>query len=245
MLARARLVLLSEVVKNRQVYDGHQERDMQERPSRTELPGEEQKGIAIALVSVLLIVVISAMTYSRNLLWQDPIKLWENTVTKSPKKARVRYNLAKIYEARGYLDQAEKNYKTAIELKPDYVQAHNNLGNLHVTRGNFEDAIGEFQAALKLKPDAPLPHDNLGYIYFQQGRLNEAIREYRTALEIAPDSAEIHNNLGYAYFTQGRFDEAGEEFRTALKLKPDFPAARQNAELLAEAMSREHRREDR
>jgi Tfp pilus assembly protein PilF len=206
----------------------------------TRIGGQRQEGIAalhmVAAFSVVL--VLSAMTYARNALWQDPVRLWEDTVRKSPQKARVRYNMATLYEARGYPDLAESAYRAVLGLEPDHVMAHNNLGNVYANQARYEEAARELQSAIRLDPNAPLSRDNLGYVYFQLGRIDEAIREYRAALALAPDSAEIHNNLGYVYLSQGRFDDADEQFRTALKIKPDFPAALDNTMLLMRERSR-------
>jgi tetratricopeptide (TPR) repeat protein len=216
---------------------------MREKSYRTETRGEMQKGMVISLVAVLAVIAFSSITYSRNMLWQDSVTLWQDTTIKSPKKFRPWFNLAKGYEARGYLDLAAENYRAAINLKPDDVTAHNNLGNAYLNQGRLGEAIEEFQTAVRLNPEAPLTHDNLGYVYFKQGRPDEAVSEYQTAIKLAPDVAEIHNNLGYVFFTQGRFDEAAEEYQTALKLKPDFPAALDNMKLLRQAMNRKHRQE--
>lgn len=206
------------------------------------IQGQGGKSPLLTLTAVFLILALSTITYARNTLWQDPIRLWEDTVRKSPRKARARYNLATFYEARGFLDLAEAAYRAVIDLEPDHVMAHNNLGNVYVNTGRFAEAAMEMQAAIRLNPNAPLSRDNLGYIYFQLGRVDEAIREYQAAIQLAPESAEIRNNLGYVYFTEGRLEDAEEQFRMALKLKPDFPAALENRTLLEKAMNRERQR---
>jgi tetratricopeptide (TPR) repeat protein len=218
-------------------------KNMIEKSYRTETRGEMRQGMVISLVAVLVVIAFTSITYSRNMLWQDSVTLWKDTTIKSPKKFRPRFNLAKEYEARGYLDLAVENYRAAINLEPDDVTAHNNLGNAYLNQGRLGEAIEEFHTAVHLNPDAPLTHDNLGYVYFKQGRTDEAIKEYQTAIKLAPGVADVHNNLGYVYFTQGRFKDAAEEYQTALKLKPDFPAALDNMKLLSQAMSRNHRLE--
>ncbi len=205
---------------------------MKEKSFRTGTRGENRKGMVISLVAVLLVIAFSSITYSRNILWQDSVTLWQDTTLKSPKKFRPRFNLAKEYEARGQLDLAAENYRASIDLKPDDAMAHNNLGNVYMNQRRLGEAIEEFRTAVHLNPDAPLTRDNLGYVYFKQGRPDEAIKEYQAAIKLAPDVAEIHNNLGYVYFTQGRFEDAAEQYQIALKLKPDFPAALENIHLL-------------
>ena len=216
-------------------------KNVREKSCRTQTWGEMRQDVTIWLFSVLAVIALSSITYSRNVLWTDSVALWQDTTIKSPRKFRPRFNLAKEYEARGYLDLAAANYRAAINLKPDDVMAHNNLGNAYLNQGRLREAVDEFHAAVHLNPNAPLTHDNLGYVYFKQGRPDEAIKEYQTAIRLAPGVAETHNNLGYVYFTQGRYGDAAEEYEAALKIKPDFPEALDNMNLLHQAMYRGHR----
>src|SRR5512143_623585 len=81
---------------------------------RSETRGEMRQGMVISLVAFLVVISFSSITYSRNRLWRDPVTLWQDTTTKSPKKFRPRFNLAKGYEEQGYLDLAAENYRAAI-----------------------------------------------------------------------------------------------------------------------------------
>jgi Flp pilus assembly protein TadD len=212
---------------------------MHDRSWENGFQGQETRGPLLTAAGAALLLALSLITYARNGLWQDPIRLWEDAVGKSPRKARVRYNLATAYEARGVPDLAEAAYRAVLDLEPDHVMAHNNLGNVYANTGRFTEAAREMQTAVRLNPNAPLSRDNLGYIYFRLGRIDDAVREYQAAIQLAPESAEIRNNLGYVYFTQGRFEDADEQFRIALKLKPGFDAAIDNKRLLDRERSKQ------
>ena len=60
-------------------------------------------------------------------------------------------NLGGAYHKQGRLDDAIKEYQTAIKLEPDHVNAHNNLGVAYHNQGRFDDAIKEYQTAIKLR----------------------------------------------------------------------------------------------
>jgi tetratricopeptide (TPR) repeat protein len=166
--------------------------------------------------------------YQRNLVWKDEVTLWEDVVRKSPEKERGHTNLGLVYYKQGRLEEAAKEYITAIRLNPDYAEAHNNLGLVYYLQGRVEEAIQQYMTALKLTHGFAKAHNNLGVAYYKQGRLGEAIQEYTTALELRPDDPDPHNNLGNAYATQGRLEEAIKEYTTALNLKPNFPEAHHN-----------------
>jgi Flp pilus assembly protein TadD len=183
---------------------------------------------AILVLLLLAVVPLGIVAYQRNHVWKDEGTLWGDVVKKSPGKARGHTNLGLVYYRQGRLEEAVKEYTTAIRLEPDYAEAYNNLGLVYYLQERIEEAIQQYLTALRLTRGFAKAHNNLGAAYFKQGRLDEAIQEYITALKLKPDDADPHNNLGNAYATQGQLDEAIKEYMAALKLKPDFPEVHHN-----------------
>ncbi len=175
-----------------------------------------------------VVLVLSAATYQRNMVWKDDLTLWQDVVAKSPNKARGYNGLAVAYHSKGMIEAAIEAYQSALRLQPDSAIVYNNLGTIHATQGRLEEAIRAYQKALKLKPDYAEVHNNLGNIYTGKGRLEEAIRAFQFALKLKPDYPEVHNNLGYVYATQGRLEEAIRAYQKALKLNPDYATAHKN-----------------
>ncbi len=177
---------------------------------------------------VLIILVLSGVTYARNNVWTNEVIMWEDVAGKSPHKARPHNNLGNAYAGSKRLHDALREYQAALALKPDYPEAHNNLGNAYLDLARFNEALKECQAALKLNPSYADAHYNLGNAYLGLKQFDEAIAEYRTALKLKLDYFEAHNNLGNTYLNLRRFDEAIAEFQTVLKLNPDFVEAHFN-----------------
>ncbi|CEG12360.1 hypothetical protein MSIBF_A2190001 [groundwater metagenome] len=50
-------------------------------------------------------------------------------------------------------EEAEKEYREAIRLNPNYADAHNNLGNLLGDLKRFEEAEKEYREAIRLNPN--------------------------------------------------------------------------------------------
>ncbi|MEK7817763.1 MAG: tetratricopeptide repeat protein, partial [Actinomycetota bacterium] len=53
------------------------------------------------------VVALSLATFSRNQAWADPITLWQDTVAKSPGKARAHYNLGFYLQHSGQIERAK------------------------------------------------------------------------------------------------------------------------------------------
>ncbi len=172
-------------------------------------------------VMILAVIILSVTAHTRNMIWRNEVTLWEDVVEKSPYKARPHTNLGSYYEEQERLDDAVREYQTAIKLQPDLFMPHYNLGVAYRKQGRLDDAVREFQTAIKLKPDAADAHSNLGVAYQEQGRLDDAIGEFQIAIKLKPDHDSAHLNLGVAYQEQGRLDDAVKEYQTAIKLKPD------------------------
>jgi tetratricopeptide (TPR) repeat protein len=95
-------------------------------------------------------------------------------------------NLGTWYQQRGDLEEAERNYRRAVEIKPQFAQAHDNLGIVYARRGDIERAIESFRTALRLDPGSCTAAINLGNALEQAGRPEEARREWQLALERDP-----------------------------------------------------------
>jgi len=193
----------------------------------------------LVIVLIIMILPLSVATYHRNQVWKDEVALWTDVVKKSPEKARGYDNLGVAYYQQGQINEAIKEYKTAIRLDPNSHDAHYDLAVAYNKQGRIDDAVEEFNTTLRLKPNIAEIHYNLGLVYSRHGRIDEAIKAYTEALRLKPDHAGIHHDLGFAYARQGRIDEAIEQYIAALRLKPDFAEARNHLGLLYKGLQKQ------
>ncbi|MEO0191710.1 MAG: tetratricopeptide repeat protein, partial [candidate division WOR-3 bacterium] len=59
-------------------------------------------------------------------------------------------NLGFLLTNQGRYGEAEKEFREAIRIKPDYAEAHYNLGVLLAEQGKYKEAKAELEKALKL-----------------------------------------------------------------------------------------------
>lgn len=62
---------------------------------------------------------------------------------------------------RGWLEEAVKEFKKAIELDPNSSHAYDNLATVHAERKNFREALEAYLTSLKLEPESATVHYNL------------------------------------------------------------------------------------
>ncbi|MBF0556022.1 MAG: tetratricopeptide repeat protein [Nitrospirae bacterium] len=181
--------------------------------------GRPAKVYAISALS-LIIVLFSAMTMMRNEVWADRVKLWEDTARKSPNKARPHYNLGYDYIRQGRVDDAAREFQTAIKLKPDFADAYSNLGDIYAAQGRMDEALEAFKKAVQSDPNFAVAYNNLGTIYDERGQLEEAAANYRTAIRLKPDYIDARLNLGNLLIKAKQFNEAAMEFQGVLHFAP-------------------------
>ncbi|MBH0198827.1 MAG: tetratricopeptide repeat protein [Nitrospira sp.] len=82
--------------------------------------------------AVLLVLVLCAFTYERNVLYSDPVLLWSDTIKKSPHKARPHNNLGHAYALQDNWERALEEFRIAVQLDPDYALAKRNLRDAYL-----------------------------------------------------------------------------------------------------------------
>ncbi len=186
------------------------------------------------VTSISIIIYLGVTTYVRNKVWQDPIILWTDVVSKNPKNHRGHNNLGFALNDKGRLKLAVEHLLEAIRIKPGFALAHTNFGAVLLRQGRVEEAIDHFAEALLIAPFSVQIHINLGAALANKGEFEEATRHFSEALRINPALAEAHNGLGNVYATQGRFTEAVKHWSKALEINPDYASAHYNLAIVLE-----------
>ena len=184
-------------------------------------------GLCIALLGVLIIAA-SIGTYERSKVWASPVALWQDCVSKSPRKARPYNNLGVALASAGRIQEAFESYHMALKLKPDYALAHYNLGYTLARHGNLDKGLRHLNESRRIDPNNPEVHNDLGIVLIMLGRLDEAVNHFREALQINPSYSRAHNNLGIALGRQGNLAEAVDHYQAALRLDPEYVEAHNN-----------------
>jgi tetratricopeptide (TPR) repeat protein len=136
--------------------------------------------------------------------------------------------LALKYMEGGRFDEAERELREALRLKPLDAEAHSNFGTLLQTRGRLTDAIAHLEQAARLKPDDDRIRVNLGNGRHAAGDVAGSIGEYRRALRLNPENADAHFNLAVLLGPQGRVDEAIVHLQRVLEINPRNADAHRN-----------------
>jgi tetratricopeptide (TPR) repeat protein len=117
----------------------------------------------------------------------------------------------------GLFSDAEKIYKWAIELKPEYWAGYSQLGSLYIRQGRFTEAAEQFSLVTQLVPNHHFGYSNLAAAYLHEGRYSEAIPVLEHSAILRP-TEEAYSNLGTAYFYLRRFSKAAAAYEKAIEI---------------------------
>lgn len=114
-------------------------------------------------------------------------------------------------------EEAEREFRRAIELNPSYGHAHHDYAWYLVVMGRMGEGIAEMRRAQELDPLSPLANADVGWVYLRARRYDEAIEQMKRTLELEPDSHSAQSCLEQAYIYTGRYGEALEAARASMK----------------------------
>ena len=123
---------------------------------------------------------------------------------------------------------AEREFKRAIELNPNYKPSSPNYEQSLVNMKRFDEAVAESKRILELDPVSVYYNRNLGMILYFARRYDEAIGQLHKTLELEPDMGLAWNWLWRAYEQKGQYDQSVEAY-----LKYYGPIRRQGPEAVA------------
>ncbi len=114
-------------------------------------------------------------------------------------------------------DNAEADFRRALELNPDQPQVLNYLGySLVERREKLDEALDMIQRAVAARPESGYIVDSLGWVLFRLGRYDEAVGHMERAVELMPVDPVVNDHLGDVYWAVGRAREAEFQWKRAL-----------------------------
>jgi adenylate cyclase len=129
---------------------------------------------------------------------------------------------------------AEREYKRAIELNPNYATAHQWYGELLACAGRFEEASAEFRRALELEPlSLPINWD-YGRFFYNSRRFDEALTQHKKTIELDGGFARARRTIVEVYRVKGDYANAIEEMARYFELR----GQPQNAVLVRETFAK-------
>src|SRR5438128_5357182 len=113
---------------------------------------------------------------------------------------------------------AEREFKRAIELNPNYPQAHHWYAIYLAWAGRTNEGLAEIKRAQELDPLSLPINMTVGWLLCDANRTDEGIDQLRKTVEMDPTFIVAHHRLAFCYERKGMYSDAIAEFEKVSSL---------------------------
>ena len=146
----------------------------------------------------------------------DAAQTLETVVANSPDNIPAHYALGVVFEKQGNPDRAEKQWREALRLNPDFLDAERAIANAAMLDGDMislEDAASQM---VRLQPGSPEGYGLRALSNINRARYAVAEQDVQRAIETAPNSAFGYVQMGNLRLAQKQFSDAAKAYQEAL-----------------------------
>ncbi len=118
---------------------------------------------------------------------------------------------------------AEREFRRAIELDPEYMWAHHWYALFLAVMGRHEEAVAGIQRALDIDPTSAQVTMVHGMIMYLGRHYDRAIEELTRAVEMDPQHVLANFYLGLAWLEKGEYDKAALQVRKSVEMTGGVP----------------------
>ncbi|HEX5030111.1 MAG TPA: tetratricopeptide repeat protein [Candidatus Eisenbacteria bacterium] len=126
--------------------------------------------------------------------------------------------------SRNLLDDAEREYRIALEGDPNDRGALAGLGQVNVLRGQYKEALPSLQRATQISTQMVGAFRSLGDAYTAMGDAQRASTAYRQAVALAPQDLRTRGALAQSLVAIGETGEAREICAATVRMTKGNPA---------------------
>ncbi len=171
-------------------------------------------------------VVLSALTSVHLPDWKSDLSLFGSAAASAPENVKVRLWFGDALVRAGDSEGAIREYRRALEIRPDYGAAAANLMVPLMNLRRYPEAIEAGETARRLFPqDNAALLLNLATVYQESGEQVRFLECIWRVLELDPNSSRAHYQLARYHLQGGNRNAAVEHFRESLRLDPESPQA--------------------
>lgn len=192
-------------------------------------------------VTVIILILFSFKTISRNADWKNNLTLLSHDVKTSSESARIRYAYGSAIlieqalkekdkeKKMNLLDKSIEQLEKGVSILDTYSDAFYHLGLAYKEKEDYFNAVKNLEAARKNKTWTEADfYIAAGIAYGGAKQFDKAIADLKKAFEIDPKSYDAINNLGLYYSEMGDVANAIKYLNKSIEINPKFDKAYYN-----------------
>ncbi len=178
--------------------------------------------------SVVVLLMLAAVTYRQVGFWGDNLALWTHTVEITQNNYFAENIVGSTLMDQGQAEAALPHLQAATEMNPSDPSAYMSIGAYDQQHGKPRDAIEQYQRTIALTDGAVQQNlwlrsttfARMGSAYRQLGEFSQARQSFRQALEINPGDGQVWLALGIVTQMSGDAGAAIQAYSQAMKIQP-------------------------
>ena len=143
---------------------------------------------------------IEALVNLSNLLLENghsssSLTLLKPALSRAPKAPELWLALGVAYRALDDTAEAERHWREALALNPDYPQALANLADLVADRGRVDEALALYERVIRRDGRNAQARLNRAVLYFLKGQMRDGWRDYAARLKVPGKAPRCEHRL--------------------------------------------------
>lgn len=132
------------------------------------------------------------------------------------------YNyVGKIYQEKGEIELAIKNFEKALEFKPDFFEVNYELGKIYYSMNDFKNASKYLTKASSIHTDDVEVLNLTAETYKKVGHSDDAVILFEKILELEPNNSFANAKIGEIYFQRLDYSKAIQYFEDSIQITYD------------------------
>lgn len=135
-----------------------------------------------------------------------------------PSFSKAALYLGRTYNALFDETAAEKYYRLAIEIDPDYLEARTSFAGMLLDTGNLDEAVRQLDFVTRRDARNAMSWYLLAQVLCRKESFNESIEAAHNAIRLSPNNAEAHFWLAESLRMSKQWQEGAAEYANYLRL---------------------------
>lgn len=190
----------------------------------------------VTAVFALYVMSLGVRTVERNVIWSDPVRLWNEAVANAPDIWIPYRGLGDSLRDRGDFAGAVDAYRRAARLRPGEADTHLALGVALMVTGRLAEADASLAEAARLSPGMPEAETGRGMIARMTGRRDEARDRFAGVARAHPNAVIARQYLAEMY------ENDYADYAGALRMCREVQALAPQAQGVGECIARNRQR---
>ena len=182
----------------------------------------KNKKIMIISISLAIITIITALTWSQVRYWADNFTLYEHAIAVTKNNYVAHSNLGAALYKKERVNEAIIHFIEALKIAPDFNEALINLRVSLSSNSDSEGTITILKRLIKLYPENAALYYVFGAICLQRGELDKSIEKYKKALSYYQNYPQAQFDLAFVYSIKGEYEKALTLYKKTVKIQSDL-----------------------